>query len=228
MKLGKQFWVEKLGEKWAMQLQDMLRDPYCDKLMNFISTEYAMNDIKPAKADIFNAYKLCPWDSLKIVILGSEPTTVSMSNGLAYGDKFITLFHSPVLLKIYDCIEREYYKDSFYLDFDFSLENWAKQGVLLLNRTLTTRVNDSTVHKKPWGKFISATINAINNYKPGTIFILWGKEAQLLAPYINKNNYILTYDHPVEFVNTGKDWNCPNFKEVDKLLLELYGETIVW
>lgn len=228
MKLGKQFWVETLGEKWALELKDTLKSKYSSKLMSFLSTEYALNEIKPAKADVFNAFTLCPWDSLKVVILGDEPFTSSMPNGLAFGDKFTTQFHSPILTKMYECIEREYYPGGFYLDFDFSLEHWAKQGVLLLNRSLTARVTDEGVHRKPWGKFVSAVLNSIVEHKPGTIFILWGKEAQLLAPAISKNNYVLMYDDPRESVYPSKDWHCPNFKEVDKLLMELYGETIKW
>lgn len=228
MKLGKQFWVENLGKGWTMELKDTLKSKYANKLMSFISTEYALNEIKPAKADVFKAFKLCPWDSLKIVILGSEPFTSTMPNGLAFGDKYLAQFYSPTTSKIFDCIEREYYPEGFYLDFDFSLEPWAKQGVLLLNRSLTARVIGEEAHKKPWGKFISAVLNSIVEHKHGIIFILWGKEAQLLEPHLGKNNYVLKFNDPKEFVYPAKDWHCPNFKEVDKLLVDLYGETIKW
>lgn len=227
MKLGKRFWVKNLGKGWAMQLKDILKSKYSTKLMSFLATEYALNDIKPAKADVFDAFKMCPWESLKVVILGSEPCASTMPNGLAFGDKFESQFHSPTLCKIFECIEREYY-DGLHLNFDFTLEDWANQGVLLLNRSFTTRVHDDGAHKKPWGKFTSAVLNSIVENKPGTIFILWGKEAQLLAPYVKKNNHILTYDDPKEFVYPSKDWHCPNFREVNKLLVELNGSAIKW
>jgi len=224
----KEFWIEKLGKKWTMQLKNMLRSPYSTKLMNFITIEYAMNDIEPYKVDMFNAYKLCKWEDLKIVIIGDKPYTTTTSNGLAYSNKFLSQFYSAEISIIHDCLEKEYYKDGFYLDFDFSLENWAKQGVFLINKQLTTRIkDDENIHKKPWSKFISATLNAIVEYKPGTIFILWGKEAQLLEPHL-KNMYILKYDHPSKYVDSNKDWNCPNFKEADKILIDLYGETVKW
>ena len=228
MKFGKQFWTKELGAEWTMQLKETLRSPYIERLMGFLQTEYALNMVYPAKEDVFKAFKLCPWDKLKIVIMGQEPHLNGEANGLSYGDKNTVTFHTAVLGKIYDCIDREYHPDALYLDFDFTLEDWAKQGVFLLNTSLTTRAEKLNSHKKPWKKFISAVLNAINNYKPGTIFILWGKEAQLLIPYINKNNYILTYDHPVEYVSNFKDWHCPNFKEADKILIDLYGETINW
>lgn len=228
MKYGKQFWIDNLGKGWAIQLKDTLKSPYAEKLMDFISVEYAMSEIVPTRNNIFKAYQLCPWESVKVVIIGNVPWTNSEANGLAYGDAFTTRFHSSTLVKIYECIERNYYADSFYLDFDFTLEEWAKQGVLLLNRSLTTKQDDKNCHKKPWGTFISATINAINEYNPGTIFILWEKEAKLLAPSIHKHNYVLTYDSPSTCVYPDKDWKCPNFKEADKILLDLYGETIKW
>ena len=226
MKLGKQFWVDKLGERWTLELEDMLKTPYTKKLMNFLNTEYALNHIEPSKRDVFNAFKYCPWDSLKVVILGHRPSDNSTSNGLAYGDKYTSLFHSGDIIKIFECIEKEYY-NGLYLDFDFSLEEWAKQGVLLLNRSITTRV-DSDSHKKPWGTFVSATINAINEKKPGTIFVFWGKEFQQIIPHINKNNYILKYDHPSLYIGSNKAWSCPNFKEVNQLLIKQNKQIIKW
>lgn len=229
MKFGKQFWIESLGKKWALNLKEILKSPYAEKLMKFIEKEYAihctLNSVKPSKDDIFKAFKLCPWDSVRIVILGHKPhSNVFGANGLAFGDSCSSTFSSPNLCRIMDCIEREYY-DGFNLDFDHTLESWAKQGVLLLNRQLTVKETDNGTHTKPWGKFISAVLNVLNEYKPGTIYILWGKENQKLAPYLEKNNHILKFDHPEDYY---KDWHCPNFKEADKLLMDLHGETIKW
>jgi uracil-DNA glycosylase len=229
MQYGKQFWTENLGIKWASQLKHVLKTPYATKLMNFIGTEYAMNECVPAKVDIFKAFKLCPWDSVRVVILDSKPHSYCYgANGLAYGDKYTSQFSSPSIGKIHECIEREYY-DGLHLDFDFSLEDWAKQGVLLLNAQLTVRKEDKGEHKKPWGKFISAVLNELNDYKPGTIYILWGKENQKLSPYLEKNNHVLTFDHPsTHCYPNNKDWHCTNFKEANKLLIEMNNEEIKW
>ena len=143
---------------------------------------------------------------------------------MSFGDNFVSTFSSPDLCKIMDCVEREFY-NGLNLNFDFTLEDWASQGVLLLNRQLTIRKKDRGEHTKPWGKFISAVLNALSESKPGTIFILWGKENQKLAPYLEKNNHVLMFDHPNESNN---DWHCPNFKETNKLLTELTKETIKW
>ena len=228
MQYGKQFWTEKLGTEWALRLKHILKSEYSKKLMRFIDTEYAMQDCQPVKADMFQAFKLCPWDSVRIVIVDYKPHTHCYgANGLAFGDKFDCQFQSPALGKIYDCIEREYY-DGLNLNFDTTLESWAKQGVLLLNRQLTTRVNDNGEHTKPWGKFISEVLNTMNEYKPGTIYFLWGKGNYVLKLHLEKNNYVLTFDHPSDFIYPSKDWHCPNFKEADEILYKLNKEKIEW
>jgi len=227
MSFGKQFWIDELGEKWALQLKDTLKSPYMKKLMEFLGTEYALNKVYPPKKEIFNAFKLCPWEELKIVILGQEPHLNGEANGLCYGDRNTSIFHTTSLGKIYDCIEKEYYPGGFYLDFDFSLESWAKQGVLLLNTTLTTRAGEISSHKKPWKKFVSKVLNEVNESSTKTIFILWGKEAQLLTPYIKKHNQIISFDSPKDCGNY-KDWKCSNFREVDEIMLKLYGKKIKW
>ena len=76
MQYGKQFWINQLGEKWTNQMQDTLRSPYMDKLMGFLSTEYALNTIMPEKSKVFLPFKLCPWEDLKVVIIGHEPFMV--------------------------------------------------------------------------------------------------------------------------------------------------------
>lgn len=225
---GKQFWVDTLGKGWAMELKETLKSPYMKKLMNFISVQYAMNDVKPYQRDMFNAFKLCPWESLRIVIIGREPHISSNPNGLAFANHETSVFNNSSVCKIFDCLEKEYYEGSFYLDFDFELKHWARQGVLLLNRSLTVKEGAPGSHKKPWGKFNSAVLNSVNESKPATIFILWGKQAQALEPHIKKHNYVLKFDSPDKYAGTDKEWNCPNFKEADKILIELNNEKIKW
>lgn len=225
MKYGKQFWVDSLGKGWAMQLKDTLKSPYGNKLMEFLDVQYAMNKVYPHKDYIFSPFKLCPWEDLKIVIIGDAPVTVGSPNGLAYGNDENSMFFGPEVQKIYDCISKEYYSDAINLEFDFTLRSWARQGVLMLNTSLT-RTND-TFHSKQWNKFINAVLNAINDHCPGTIFMLWGNYRNLKNS-INKNNYVLEYDAIEDYIYTEKDWNCPNFKEANKILLNLNNEVIKW
>lgn len=224
----KQFWVDTLGEGWAMELKDVLKSPYMEKLLKYLSEEYKIYEVKPRKKDVFNAFKLCPWESLKIVIIGKEPHINTEPNGLAFGNHNFSLFNDVVTSLICDSVVKEYYSKYHYLDFDFTLKSWASQGILLLNRSLTARDSFLGTHKKPWGKFISAVLNSINESKSSTIFMLWGKEAQLLEPHIKKHNYVLKCDDPHDYIGTRKCWNCSNFKEANKILMKLNKEKIKW
>jgi len=225
MGYGKQFWIDSLGKGWAMQLKDTLKSPYSNKLMEFIDTQYAMVKVYPHKDYIFSAFKLCPWENLKVVIIGDAPITIGSPNGLAYGNDASSMFFGPEVQKIYDCISVEYYSDSINLEFDFTLKEWAKQGVLLLNSSLT-RTSDGN-HSKQWNKFINAVLNAINESAPGTVFMLWGNYRKLKES-ISKNNYVLEYDSIESAIDKGTTWNCPNFKEADKILINLNNEKIKW
>lgn len=225
MKYGKQFWIDSLGKSWAMQLKDTLKSPYGDKLMEFLDTQYAMNKVYPHKDYIFSAFKLCPWENLRVVIIGDAPITIGCPNGLAYGNDSSSMFFGPEIQKIYDRVTLEYYSDTINLEFDFTLRQWAQQGVLLLNSSLT-RTSEGN-HSKQWNKFINAVLNAINDYAPGTIFMLWGNYRQLKNS-ISKNNYVLEYESIGSAIENNKSWDCPNFKEADKLLINLNNEKIKW
>jgi uracil-DNA glycosylase len=225
---GKQFWVNQLGKEWALRLKPVLKSEYMKKLMDYLTVEYSLQKIKPYdKNEIFQAFRLTPYSKLKIVIIGQEPYHIGGANGLAYGENFAT-FRNSALCKIVDNIERIYYPDEVIVDFDNSLEQWAKQGVLLLNTALTTRLNEPGSHRKPWRRFVETVLNEINDYNPGTIFMLWGDAAQKLIPYLSDKHYVLKYEHPIKAVQEYKDWNCPNFEEADKICIDLYGETIKW
>lgn len=222
---NKAYWIDQLGEKWALNLKDILRDPYMDKLMDFITVEYAMNQIYPQyQEDVFNAFKMCPWNNVRVVILGEEPHFTSGYEALAYSDKYIHAYHNGSLTKIRECIEKEYY-EGFNLDFDYSLKPWARQGVLLLNRSLTVRANLVESHKKPWNKFFMSVIQSIIDYKPGTIFMIWGDQFDDIIPLLT-NQHVFTWEHPRKALFEYRDWNCPNFKQVDKLMEHLYGDKI--
>jgi uracil-DNA glycosylase len=225
MKLTKQFWVDKLGEGWTMQMKDLLRSPYSQKLIDFLGTEYALNDCVPLKSDVFNAFKLCSWEEVKIVIIGPEPHSMGGANGLAYGNGSC-MFNTNTICRIYECIEREYRPGGFYLEFDFSLENWAKQGVLLLNMSLTTRTDSPGSHKKPWGKFISEVLNQLNNNKSGIIFIFWTEESKAIIPHIDPKHYVLSNVSPIGAPEY--KWECSNFKEANEILKKRKKKEINW
>jgi uracil DNA glycosylase len=131
MKRTRQYWEKQLGEEWTSTLKDTLRDPYMDKLMNFISTEYAISNVFPINyEDLFLAFRLCSWDKIKVVIIGEEPSRLTGTSSLAFGDSLIHSFTNPSLQKIQECIFDEYYEENHYVHFmttvDQSLKSWAK------------------------------------------------------------------------------------------------------
>jgi len=225
---SKKYWVEKLGEGWTRILKDVLRDPYMVKLNDFLNVQYGMQKIHPLREDVFKAFKLCPWEDLKVVILGSDPAWDVSPNGLAFATKDITTYPGIGLTEIRSSVESTY--NCLSLDFDFTLESWAKQGVLMLNTALTAPEFKGGEHKKPWNKFIINVIKGINDYKPGTVFIIWGDDNNHLIPMIGPNNDILKDEHPVSVGKQYKTWNTTTFKECDELLIQKYGRdsTIRW
>ncbi len=225
MKLTKKFWINQLGERWSMILKDTLRSEYMEKLMNFLKMEYTLNKIRPSKEDVFLPFKLCPWESLKVVIIGSDPSTVSQSSGLLMGTNSSINYPSPKLFAIRKYIETDY---EFKIDFDFSLKSWASQGVLLLNSSLTARKDFPNSHLRPWNKFISNVITEICNYNPGTIFLFLGKEGLQFKDLITNTNDILFLDVSNNNEEFNKDLHSDVFKKIDSLLKLKYGTGINW
>jgi uracil-DNA glycosylase len=218
---GKKYWSTELGEDWAMVLKPFLKDPYMQKLMHFLNIQYAMNDIYPANyKSIFDAFKYCPWNNLRVVIIGTEPNRHSGLGPLSFSD-ITTLSQNPAAYEIRNCVERVY--GQLNLEFDFTFESWARQGVLMLNRSLTCPADIPQGHKKQWKKFFGSILYQIVAEKPGTIFLLWGKEAQKYSEILSFNQHVFSWEHPMKAALEYRTWDCPNFKQVDTLLEHLYG-----
>ena len=228
MKRGKEFWTKQIGEGWAKRLQGTLKSEYMNKLMDFLNTEFKEKKIYPEKANVFRAFRETSYEELKVVILGQDPYyKEKMATGLAFGNRFDVVGYSPSLIKIFQQVEREFH-DGLYLDFDWSMQDWANQGVLMLNTALTVIHGNPGSHSKPWDKFTTAVINEINEYNSGIIFLLWVAHAKKYKSIIGGHHHVLMYEHPAYAVRQSRDWKCPHFKEVNKILEEKYGEIIKW
>jgi uracil-DNA glycosylase len=223
MKLSRQFWENQLGEEWTRILQHTLRSEYMEKLMNFLKMEYSLNEIRPSeKSDVFKAFKLCPFENLKVVIIGSDPSCIIQSSGLLMGTKSTQNYLPFQLFAI-----RKYVEEScgLNIDFDCSLESWCSQGVLLLNTAQTARADRPMSHIRPWNKFITSVIRNINDVSPGTIFLFLGKEGMEFLPLISSNHDILfmnTSNNAEEFNNDIHDYS---FKKINLLLESKYGKS---
>lgn len=221
----KKYWIDQLGESWTEVLKPLLKSDYMEELMNSLNIDYALSDMYPERLeDVFKAFKLCPWDKLKIVVISSEPGIHTGFGPLAFSDTSFIYTNSSAN-QIRACVSN--YNNSLGLDFDTSFESWAEQGILMLNRSLVVKKDTPKSHREKFKKFFGSILYVIEKYKPGTIFLLWGKEAKKYSELLSINHHVFSWEHPMVASKQYKKWQCPNFEQVDKLLENLYGKEAI-
>ncbi len=185
----------KIEESWKKRLQTEFEKPYFEKLVTFIKEEYQTKTIFPPAFQIFNAFDNCPFDDVKVVIIGQDPYHgVLQAHGLCFSvNDGVEL--PPSLVNIFKEIERSMGKA---IPKSGNLQRWAEQGVLLLNATLTVRAHQAGSHQgKGWETFTDATIQLVSREKEKVIFMLWGNFAQQKKVFIDASKHkILTSVHP--------------------------------
>lgn len=185
---------------WLRVLQDEFDKPYMAELRNFLKKEQGDGHIiYPKNGDIFNAFNTTPFDEVKVVILGQDPYHGErQAHGLSFSvQKGIT--PPPSLKNIY----KELVTDipGFTTPSHGDLTDWARQGVLLLNASLTVRANTPGSHqKRGWEQFTDTVIKKLSDEREGLVFILWGAFAQAKAELIDtKKHHIIKSPHPSPF-----------------------------
>lgn len=186
--------------------------------------------IYPPPEDIFTAFKLTPIQDIKVVILGQDPYH---NKGEAMGLCFSVpnnIKVPPSLLNIYKELKNDLDNDNFEIPKHGNLINWAKQGVFLLNASLTVRENSPNSHSKIWKDKTSKIIEYISEYTENTIFILWGSFAKSKKPLIDTNkHYILECNHPSPLsANRGGWFGNKHFSQVNELLRKHNKTEINW
>ena len=198
-----------IGNSWDNVLEEEFKKEYFLKIKEFVEEEYKSKTIYPPKDEIFNAFKLCPIDNVKVVILGQDPYH---EEGQAHGLAFSTPEGHPIprsLKNIFKEIESEY---GYPIPDSGCLESWAKQGVFLLNTVLTVEEGNANSHSKC-----------------GIAFLLWGKQAELKKELItNPNHLVLTSSHPSPFSARRGFFGCNHFKLANEFLKENNLEEIDW
>ena len=188
------------------------------------------NKICPAYKDIFKAFNKCPYRKLRLVIVGQEPySQKNVATGLAFAN-FNNISEkqlSPSLQVIKESIIN-YEIPHNLITFASELEEWAEQGVLLLNTALTCEINKPLSHSLLWRPFISQLIKNICNYNSGIIWLLLGSSAQSFKPYINKYQYIIEAKHPSFYARNNKKMPYNIWYEINKILIELNGYGITF
>jgi len=157
---------------WQPYLQEEFNKNYFSDLTTFVKSEYKQFTCYPNGKAIFNAFNYCPFEEVKVVIIGQDPYHgVGQANGLCFSvaDGIV---HPPSLKNIFKEIESDLNKP---YPKNGNLERWAQQGVLLLNATLTVRAHQAGSHQnKGWEQFTDSVINCISRHKKDVVFLLWG------------------------------------------------------
>lgn len=188
----------KIEPSWQSVLADEFEQEYFQSLTNFVKQEYQSARVYPPGSQIFNAFDFCPFDQVKVVILGQDPYHgAGQAHGLCFSvNPGVTT--PPSLINIFKEIKSDLGKE---FPSDGNLERWAHQGVLLLNATLTVRASDPGSHQnKGWEQFTDAAIRAISESKENIVFMLWGAYAQRKGEVIDRSrHHVLQSPHPSPF-----------------------------
>lgn len=218
----------KMHSSWHDQLSDEFEKLYFEQLIGFVKSEYATKTCFPMANEIFAAFDHCPFDKVKVVIIGQDPYHgFGQANGLCFSVNDGIAF-PPSLINIFKEIQTD-------LDLPIpiwgNLERWADQGVLLLNATLTVRESEAGSHQnKGWEIFTDAVIQKISDAKENVVFLLWGGFAKKKGAKINRDkHYVLETGHPSPLsANRGHWFGNQHFSKTNAYLQTIGKSEIQW
>jgi len=217
----------KFDNDWDELLKEEFQKEYYLKLRQFLKKEYSTRTIYPDKYKIFEALKLTPYQDVKVVILGQDPYHgKNQAHGLAFSvQKEVEI--PPSLLNIYKELEDDL---GCYIPNNGYLVPWAKQGVLLLNTSLTVVANIANSHRnKGWEYFTDAIIQLLNLKDAPVVFMLWGNNAKEKAKYLNNPKHlILKSVHPSPLSANRGFFGCKHFSTANRFLRENGLPEIDW
>lgn len=217
----------KIEEGWKKILEGEFGKEYFKRLAGFVKEEYKVGTVYPSPQKVFAAFDNCPVDKVKVVILGQDPYHgPRQANGLAFSvSENVNI--PPSLQNIYKEIEDDTGKK---MPGHGNLERWAKQGVLLLNATLTVRGGAAGSHQgKGWEEFTDAVIKILDEYKERLVFLLWGSYAQKKGEFINRHKHlVLETSHPSPFSADRGFFGCRHFTKTNAYLIMHDKEPIEW
>src|SRR5258708_5988367 len=174
----------KIDDSWRTALQEEFDKPYWEKLTTFVREEYTTKTVYPHAKNVFRAFDLCPFDKVKVVIVGQDPYHgKQQANGLSFAvNDGITL--PPSLKNIYKEIHNDL---GITPSSSGDLSRWAKQGVLMLNSVLTVLAGKPASHSGTgWEQFTDGVIQSLNDRRKNIVYLLWGKYAQTKGLVINR------------------------------------------
>lgn len=218
----------KISESWKPILQPEFEKEYFKNLVSFVKTEYTNHTCYPKGKDIFSAFDFCLFNDVKVVIIGQDPYHGErQANGLCFS-VHDGIAHPPSLINIFKEIETDL---GIKYPTSGDLSRWARQGVLLLNATLTVRAHTAGSHqKKGWEQFTDAVISKLSEEKENLVFLLWGGYAKKKGAKIDKNKHcVLTSGHPSPLsANRGYWFGNKHFSQTNDFLQKQGLEIIQW
>jgi len=216
-----------INNTWKDVLSTEFESEYFLQLKNFLLEEKKLHTIYPPGSQIFAAFNLCPFDAVKVVILGQDPYHgAGQAHGLCFSVQDGVKL-PPSLQNIYKEIETD---TGIKNSASGNLEKWAKQGILMLNATLTVRAMQPGSHQnRGWETFTNRVISTLSDQKQGIIFILWGNYAQAKESLIDiQKHHILKAAHPSPFSVYRGFYGCKHFSKTNDLLRQMGKKEIDW
>jgi uracil-DNA glycosylase len=218
----------KIEPSWKEKLQDEFAQSYFADLTTFVKKEYQEGTVYPTPKSIFRAFDLCPFEKVKVVILGQDPYHgARQANGLAFAVDAKEAV-PPSLKNIFKEIESDIGKPLVHTDGNLS--RWAEQGVLLLNATLTVRAHNAGSHQaRGWELFTDAAIRALSEEREHLVFMLWGNYAKAKGAHIDRSKHlVLEAPHPSPFSAASGFFGCKHFSKANEYLIAHNETAIDW
>jgi len=217
-----------INSSWKEKLKDEFDKSYFVNLVEFVKNEYATHRCFPNDNQIFSAFDFCPFEDVKVVIIGQDPYHgFGQANGLCFSVNDGVTF-PPSLINIFKEIEQDL---KLPIPISGNLDRWARQGVLLLNATLTVRESEAGSHqKKGWEEFTDAVIKKISDEKENVVFLLWGGFAKKKGGKIDRNKHlVLETGHPSPLsANRGFWFGNKHFSATNSFLKSNSLKEIQW
>ena len=213
----------RIDESWRQVLQPEFDKPYFELLTNFVRNAYRTTQCFPPAGQIFRAFDLCPFNRVRVVIIGQDPYhDFNQAHGLCFSVQDGVRV-PPSLENIYKELNRDLGKT---IPTSGNLTHWAEQGVLLLNATLTVEAHRAGSHQgKGWEELTDAAIQALNNQRENVVFMLWGSYAQRKGQFIDRRRHlVLTAVHPSPLSAYRGFIGCGHFSQANAYLQQ-HGQT---
>ena len=217
----------RIAQDWKEILSEEFSKPYFTELVEFVRAEYAAGEVFPKGRDIFRAFDKCPFDKLKVLIIGQDPYHgVGQANGLCFSVGEGVPF-PPSLQNIFKEVNSD---TGAPIPTSGNLDRWAEQGVLLLNAVLTVRAHQAASHAgRGWEQFTDAVVRAIATRKQGVVYMLWGSYAQRKGAIADpNNNLILKSVHPSPLSSYRGFFGCRHFSKANDYLANIGKTQIIW